>query len=249
LSWFDLSGNAHLDFPGLHIHIEGKPNSYVRRGRPSSVFAPKSARIARWFLMHPSESFSQHYLAGATGMSKGFVSKIVRRLEELNLVESKGQGALRLRDFNALLEAWAEAYDFSRHRIVRGHVAARTGDAVLRQLASAFEDAHLPYAATGLCAAWQYSAFAGFRLVALYVGQQPDPDVLKNVGFHEETAGENVWIVAPNDEGVFHGAQHQKGIRCVHPVQVYLDLLKHPERSSEAAQRLRDEYLKGKNDA
>lgn len=33
------------------------------------------------------------------------------------------------------------------------------------------------------------------------------------------------------------------GVPCVHPVQVYLDLKGHPERSSEAAARLRAEAL------
>jgi len=249
LNWFDLSGNAHLDLDGLHVHIEGKPNSFKRRGRPSSAFAPKSARIARWFLMHPDEHFHQHDLVRATGLSRGLVSRIVRRLKELNLVKLSKQGALSLRDFDAMLDAWGEEYKFSKHRLIRGHVAARTGNAVLRQLVAGFEKAQIPYAATGLCAAWQYSEFTGFRLATLYVGQQPDLGVLKGVGFYEEKVGENVWLVVPNDEGVFHGAQSMMGIHCVHPVQVYLDLIQQPERSNEAAERLRDEFLKGKTDA
>jgi len=61
--------------------------------------------------------------------------------------------------------------------------------------------------------------------------------------------GANTWLVVPNDEGFFHGSEVREGIRCVHPVQVYLDLKAHPERSAEAASRLRQEYLKWRQDA
>jgi hypothetical protein len=42
---------------------------------------------------------------------------------------------------------------------------------------------------------------------------------------------------------VFHGAAEREGIRCVHPVQAYLDLKDHPERSAEAAEQLRAKLL------
>ena len=63
------------------------------------------------------------------------------------------------------------------------------------------------------------------------------------MGFHEVERGENVWLVVPNDEGVFHGAAERESVRCVHPVQVYMDLKSHPERSAEAAQQLRQALL------
>ena len=53
-----------------------------------------------------------------------------------------------------------------------------------------------------------------------------------------------MWLVVPNDEGVFYGAAECEGIRCVHPVQMYLDLKDHPERSVEAAAQLRQTLLR-----
>ena len=43
--------------------------------------------------------------------------------------------------------------------------------------------------------------------------------------------------------GSYYGAEEKEGIRCVHPVQAYLDLKDQPERAEEAAERLRKEYL------
>jgi hypothetical protein len=239
IGWLDLSGNAHLVAPGLRISIEGKPNLFKRTGRPRSVFAPKSARIARCLLMQPGRAFTQRELAQASGLDEGFTSRIVRQLESERLVTRSAQGAVQAADIRALLDAWREVYDFSRHHILRGHVAARSSDEVLRQVAAALTRDRVEYAATGLAGAWLVSAFAGFRLVVVYVSQIPSAKAQQALGFREELRGENVWLVVPNDEGVFHGAAERDGIRCVHPVQIYLDLKDHPERSAEAAEQLR----------
>jgi Holliday junction resolvase len=248
--WLDLSGNAHLFGPkGLRIQIEGKPNLFKRPGRPRTVFAPKSARIARWLLMKPEYAFSQRELAKLAGLDEGFTSRIVRQLEQLQLVKRESKGSLKLTEFDGMLDAWREAYDFSKHHIIRGHIAARSSDEILRRLARRFGEKRLEHALTGLAAAWALNQFAGFRLVVCYLGQIPSAETKQAIGFHEEERGENVWLVVPNDEGVFHGAARHNGVRCVHPVQVYLDLKSHPERAGEAAEQLRAKLLNRANRA
>ncbi|MCC6912047.1 MAG: MarR family transcriptional regulator, partial [Flavobacteriales bacterium] len=167
VAWLDLSGNARIFAPGIRVLIEGQPNQFKSRGRPLSAFAPKSARIARWLLMHPRQPMAQREIAQATSMDEGFTSRIVSRLEEDNLVAREPDGAIRPRDPDLLLDAWREDYDFSKHEIYRGHVTARSGEEVLRQLAGGLHDQHVRYAATGLAAAWHWTRFAGFRLVTM----------------------------------------------------------------------------------
>lgn len=244
VSWLDLSGNAHLfGPPGLRVHVEGKPNLFKRPGRPRSVFAPKSARIARLLLIEPKRAFTQRELAKAAGLDEGFTSRVVRELEAQRLVTREKDGAVKVADFNAMLDAWREVYDFSKHHIARGHIAARSSDEVLRQVAGQLKRDKIEHAATGLAGAWLLNQFAGFRLVVCYVAQPPSAEAQRAIGFREESRGENVWLVVPNDEGVFHGAVEREGIRCVHPVQAYLDLKNHPERSAEAAEQLRQKFL------
>jgi len=245
--WLDLSGNAHLVAPHLRVNIEGKPNQFKRPGRPRSLFASKSARIARWLLMKNDHAFTQRELAKVSGLDEGFTSRIVRQLEEQRLVARDADGAVKVADYDAMLDAWREAYDFSKHHIVRGHIAARSSDEVLRQLAGQLKRGHIEHAATGLAGAWLLNQFSGFRLVVFYVGQTPSVEARQEMGFHEELRGENVWLVVPNDEGVFEGTVEREGIPCVHPVQVYLDLKDHPERSAEAAEALRRKLLKPAN--
>jgi len=120
---------------------------------------------------------------------------------------------------------------------------------LLASLAAAFCDEGLTTAATGLAGAWLLTHFASFRLVTLYVDREPPQELLTKLGFRHGDRGANTWLVIPNDEGVFAGRDEQDGIGCAHPVQVYLDLKFHPERSSEAAQRVRERYLDGNEHA
>jgi len=95
-----------------------------------------------------------------------------------------------------------------------------------------------------LAGAWLLNQFAGFRLVVFYVAQMPSAEARQAMGFHEDQKGENVWLVVPNDEGVFDDASERTGIRCVHLVQVYLDLKDQPEQSTKAAEQLRAKLLR-----
>ena len=247
--WIDLSGNAGISAPGLHVLVEGKPNQYKRRGRPSNVFAPKSSRIVRWLLLHPTQPLSQREIARATDTDEGYTSKIVSKLDDAELIVREENGAIKPRDPGLMVDAWREVYDFSKHHVIRGHVASRTGESLLKELAVALDRLTVPYAATGLAAAWLLDRFAGFRTVTFYLEQEPAAGILAALQFREGTRGSNVWLVVPNDEGVFHGASERDAIRCAHPVQVYLDLSGHAERAKEAALRLRAEHLNWPSDA
>lgn len=245
VGWLDLSGNARIFAPGLRVRMEGQPNRFKRPGRPSSVFAPKSARIARWLLMHLNQPMSQRQIACATDMDEGFTSRITAKLAADDLVLREKDGTIRVRDPGLLLDAWRQDYKFSKHQVLRGHVPARSGEALLRRLADQLQSQSIRHAATGLGAAWLLNRFAAFRLVTVYLTEFPSPELLRSLGFVEDVPGANTWLVIPNDEGVLHGETVLEGISCVHPVQIYLDLEGHPERASEAAQQLRSELFKG----
>ena len=132
VSWFDFSGNAHNIAPGIRVIVDGRPNQVRTRGRPASAFAPKSSRVARYLLMHPGEAVIQRDIAQASGVSEGFVSRIVARLEEERYVIREESGAPRVKNPHRLLDAWRDEYRFSKHTTIQGHVAARSGDELAR---------------------------------------------------------------------------------------------------------------------
>ena len=242
ISWMDLSGNADIEAPGLLIRIQGQANQFVRRGRPSSALAPRSSRIARAFLMEPSRTFLQRDLAEMTGLDDGFVSRIVRRLVDDGLLVRDG-ATLRARDPSLLLESWREAYDFDKHRLVRCHATSDSGEELARQIATRLERDGVRHAATGLAGAWLLTRFASFRLATFFLQDAPTAEDLSRWGVRTVPRGGNLLLATPNDMSVFQGATVVGGISCVHPLQAYLDLKSHPERSAEAAEELRRRLL------
>ena len=269
VSWFDLSGNARIVAPGLRVLIGGRENKFRRVGRPSTVFAPKTARVVRWLLAHAGTAVTQRELARAVGLSEGFVSRIVSRLVDEEFVARldgpdgrgagrgegedfgagrRGKPPIQLRDAGVLLDAWRDAYRFTNHTIIRGHLPVRTSSELVGSIASALSRAGVEHAATGLAAAWLLDGFAGFRLATFFVDHEAPGELLAGLGFRDDPRGANVWLAIPNDAGVFSGAVARDGIRCVHPVQAYVDLAAHPERASDAAEHLRASILGASHD-
>jgi hypothetical protein len=242
LSWIDLSGNASIDAPGRQIRILGHRNRFASVGRPANVFAPVSSRVMRVLLMEPGRALTQSELVSRSEVDKGRVSRLVRRLETMGLVE-RVDNAIRLKDPRLALDAWREAYDFDQNEVWRGHIAVRTPEEFSRRLGELSSSTGIPCALTGLAAAWQRTHFAMFRLTTVYVRRHPPFVWMKEFSFREDPRGANLWLVRPLDDAVFWGAERVDGVPCVHPVQVYLDLKAHPERAQEAAEEVRRRFL------
>ncbi|MCY4519771.1 MAG: type IV toxin-antitoxin system AbiEi family antitoxin [Caldilineaceae bacterium] len=247
LPWLDLSGNARIIVPGIFYQNLGHPNRFRRPGRPESAFGPKGSRITRLLLMEPAKAVRQRVIASSTGLNEGHVSRVVGKLLEAGLVEREADG-IRAADPGTLLDAWREEYRFDRHDVIRGHISAGGGESPTHSIAKILSKADVPYAVTALAAAWLWTRHAGFRLSTVYLTSHPSAAVKKALGFREEPRGANTWLVVPNDEGVFDGAECVEGIPCVHPIQAYLDLKDHSERATEAAAEIRRRLLRGYDD-
>lgn len=237
LNWIDLSGNASIrDGSGLYIQVQGKADKSATRGRPSSPFAPKSARITRELLIDPTRWWRQKDLAAVTGLDDGHVSRVIRRLRDERFLEESDL-AFRPLDPLILLDAWAAEYRFDHHDAVLGH-ATGTGVELTRELDACLRAANVSHAFTGLPAAWLLTHFAQFRLSSVYVDRDPH-EVADRIGLRVESRGANVQLLHPGDAGVFEGERELDRVACVSPAQVYVDLQHLPERASEAAAELR----------
>ncbi len=236
LNWLDLSGNASLRDEDLYVWVQGRPNQFVRRGRPASAFAPKSSRVARVLLLDPERWWLQKELSERTDLDPAQVSRVVRRLEDDQLLKRDGS-RVRPRDPDLLLDAWTDEYRFDRHDIVSGHRSG-SGIELARELSGDLRDGDIDHALTGLAAAWVFEGFARFRLISVYVHGDPR-DAADVVGLRRNDRGANVQLLGPDDRGVFDGQEDKKGLPCVSRVQTYLDLRHLPERAGEAAEELR----------
>jgi hypothetical protein len=240
INWLDLSGNAHIRDEGLYVQVQGHPNAFPSRGRPSSPFAPKSSRVARALLNDPARWWRQKDLVSATRLDDGRISRVVRRLADDQLLTRRGE-ELRPADPDLLLDAWADDYRFDRHEMVLGHHSGG-GIELAREISTKLTGFDIDHAVTGLPAAWLLDPFARFRLVSIYVKGDP-VTVADQLQLRRNERGANVQLLAPDDDGVMFGAQTLDGVPAVSPVQTYLDLRHLPERAAEAADHLRDRRL------
>jgi len=237
VSWVDLSGNARVKVPGWLVKATGFKNRFTSRPPQVSVFAPKGSRIVRQLLIDPERGYQQKDLVEITHLRQGWVSRLVRSLREAGYLQPDTR-LVRVARPGELLHDWHERYDFEKHSLLRGHVSARSGPSLLRGISAHLRRSGIDHAATGLAGAWLLTHFADFRLVTLYVKRQPTNRELSEIRFRQTDRGSNLWLVSPNDEGVFAGSRPMDTVPCVHPVQNYLDLKGHPERAKDAAEEL-----------
>lgn len=240
VNWIDLSGNASVRAHGLHVRVQGFPNQFRARGRPASAFGAKSGRVTRTLLLDPERFWTQKQLAEATGLSPAAVSRTVRRLNDMVLLERDG-ASFRPRDRDLLLDTWAADYRLDRHDIVMGHVTG-SGVELAHELHRRLAEADVEHAFTGLAAAWVWDMFARFRLVSVYVDGDPRT-AAERIGLRREARGANVQLIGPDDGGVLDGRRTISDLPCVALPQIYIDLTHLPERAAEAAQELRDQGL------
>ncbi|MAQ95628.1 MAG: hypothetical protein CMM84_19140 [Rhodothermaceae bacterium] len=248
VSWIDLSGNARVRIQRgdlrVAVHIEGKPDAFRGPGRPRNAFAPKAARVVRLLLADPARRWTQSDIARAADLGPGYVSRIVRHLEDERLLDRDDDRAVWPPDPGLLLDAWADA-DAFRHEVLTGHVPGRSGEERARRLQDALADHGLGHAFTGLAAAWAYTHAAAFRSVSCYVtgAAAARSRALADAGFRADTSAPNTRVLLPADGGVFDGARTASGLECVSPVQAVVDLAHEPERAAEFREALRERSL------
>lgn len=243
VAWFDLAGNCHLSAPGVLLWVEGRKAKARQRGRPASAFGPRSARVARTLLLEPDQHWTQKELTLATHLPQPTISRALARLRELGLVgHDEDGGTYKVTSPRDLLDAWSDDYDYYRQDVVPIHLTGG-GIGLARQVVEVLRENLLDCALTGMPAAWLYDSFAQFRLGSCYVAGNPlEAAELLEARIGDE--GANFHLVRPGDQSVFDGGAEVDDLPCVHPIQVYLDLMSMPERSAEAASHLRQEWLR-----
>ena len=242
VNWLDLSGNAHIIAPGLFYQNTGTPNAFVRPGRPETAFGPKGSRITRWLLTHQGPPVTQRTLARLTGLNEGHTSRIISRLTASHLVERSRRG-LSVPNPRALMESWRDEYNFNQHETLRGHLTPHHPVDTANHLHQQLAQAGIKHAFTALPAAWLHTHHAGYRTTTAYVTHIPDVHTLRDLGIRPEPRGANIWLTVPNDNAVWEDMQTIEDLPSVHPLQAWLDLKDHPERSQEAAEQLQNLLL------
>jgi len=230
-----LLGEAHL------VDIRATKSIYRSEQKGSDPFSPKASRIVRAFLCQREKLFTQDELVDTTKVSRALVSKVLSQLidedfvEQVNKATRTQSARYQLKQFDRLLDNWAERDDWQKRvTIHQFSVLNYDFDNLAHQLVNAVGKNEIAF--TLWYAAWQRRPHTTSTLVSAYLKNQQSLDSIP--GRPVDTGG-NLWIIIPQDEGVFHHSGITKGLPLVSDVQIYLDLVNAGMRGPEAASELR----------
>lgn len=244
----DGAGNAHLELPGLLLHIEGRRLQGQESVRRATRLSGKAGVVAQALLLDRDRSWQLHELAERAGVSDGLAHRVVSRLEEEGLVSSEGAGPRRIRhvtDAAALLDLWAEEnVDRAVERTMAFRLA-RTPKDLVAAIADGLGKAKIGYAVTRAAAAMTVAPFVtAVPTVDVWIESAIAPtSVITALGAERVDTGANLVLVQTPGDAPLAFRNERDGIWLVNSMRLYYDLRKDPRRGREQADRLRQEVM------
>lgn len=240
LGYFDLAGNALIDYGPIFVRVGGKTRRNPVQRKLKSLFSPRSSRILRVLLSNPQRRWLLRDLAKEAGVSIGLVSKVKDKLIELEFAsDSRDVGVTKPGD---LLDEWARNYSYSDNKIERYYSSLDPTD-LEKQLGDAARSRGWRYALTMFSGASKIESFVRYNFASFYYSGSTE-EVASELKLKPTPSGANVWILTARDEGVYWGAQQAEDFAIVSNVQLYLDLMNFKGRGEEQATALREQRLR-----
>lgn len=247
LSYAAADGELFVHAPP--IHVERPPGrAVVPATVPAAPFAIRSSRVPRWLLLHADERLTIRELAEVVELSEAMVSRTVRALADDGLVAIESDPAdarrrrVRLRDPQALLDAFERATAGRRPRRVTWDVGARDALEALNRLRTAAKRLRLPYAVGGLAGAAFIRRVVEPAAVSVWISRDdPQRWAEELIAVAARPGPGRVTAYLAPDPFVLSLASIYDHIQVADPVQLYLDCRRLGERALEAAEAIRDE--------
>jgi hypothetical protein len=241
IGYFDLAGNCYLSFGAVYIQKEGFPNPFSEKRDLRSLYSPKAERILRVLLMEPLRRWKTQELAQAAQVSLGQVANVKKLLVDREWLKTDSAGML-LSNPSALLDEWANRFDFRRNKLIEYYTLADVIEAEY-QFSEACDRLGFSYALTGFSAASRMAPMVRYQRMSVYFSGEHEP-LVTELGWKPVSSGANIGLLIPYDDGVYYGAKNMGGVQIASLVQVYLDLQSLHGRGQEAAEAVRKEMEK-----
>ena len=236
----DLAGNARLAFGPVYVERSGHANPHAVDRPFSSLFAPKTSRVARALLAHPSRVWRLQELADEVDVSLALVAKAKASLLNGEYARDSPDG-LVLADPEGLLDAWLVA-DRRRPK-PRGYYSLDPIPETERRIAAVADEIGVRAALTAFSGAERVAPHVRYTHASILIEADAFTEVGERAGLRPVETGANVRLHEPYDYGAFYGAQDIDGVPVAHPVQLILDLAREKGRGEEAADFLRRHAL------
>lgn len=242
----DDAGNAHIELPGVVVHVEGPPGRAAKRQTPTRL-SGKAGVVAQALLIDRERAWKITELAEHAEVSMGLAHRVVARLEEEGIVRVEGAGPARTRHLAnpaALLDLWAEEQRDQPLR-TRAFVLAQTARQTIDILGDGLENARLAHAFTGPAGASLVAPFVTtIPVVEVWCAATAVPEGLcEAVGGEPVDDGHNVVFLQAKDDGALVFREQRGGCWVANPFRLYVDLLRSPQRGRDQAEHLRAQEI------
>lgn len=243
VGYADFAGNCYLNFDGIYIHTEGKPNPFPEKRHLRSLYSRKATRILRVLLSAPATTWTLSALAAEAHVSQGHAYKVKELLADREWI-STGPDGIALQEPEALLAEWAANFEYKRQdrRDLYSSLAISEIESKITRLCT---QGGIGHALTGFSGAERVAPFTRYQRVHAYV-QHDISALAEALGLKEVSSGANVCLLTPYDEGVFYGMTEIRGSNVVAPVQLYLDLRGIGGRGEDGAEFLLEEVIRSR---
>ncbi len=240
----DGLGNAHIELPGLLLHLQG--GKRPRRDPPTRL-AGKAGTVAQALLLDPERVWQVNEIARHAHVSAGLAHRVLARLDREGVTETEGSGPLRVRRVvspAALLDLWAEE-DHPRVERTAGHLLARTPEQLMSKLRVKLDDHVVEYAVTGAAAASLLAPFVtAVPVIDVWTSASINPkEWFDAIGAERVESGQNIALLQAKHDGPLAFRERFEGISVANKFRVYADLLADPRRGAEQAKHLRNEVI------
>lgn len=246
VNYVDTTGNARikLDNPAAFIRTEGASRAPTPAPRGAArVRGPKAGRLIRT-LIDISPPYGVGELAATSGLTAGYVSRLLETLDSEALVERGARGRVMSVDVGGLLRRWAESYDVFSSNETTTFLAGNGPNGALSQLPK-LTDVGMT-AITGSFAAVRLAPVAGPALLAIYC--ENPAAVATALNLIPTDRGANVALLKPFDGVVWDRTTLEDERRFAAVSQVTVDCLTGNGRMPAEGEALLDWMLAHESD-
>ena len=167
-------------------------------------------RIIRAILLNPKRSWKKVELARYGKCSKPFVTKLIKKLENRGML-AVTKNKIQIISFSKLLNHWSLIHKMPKPVFINSKKKINS----LKKLKN--------YSLTLLSGAWQRIKFMKTNNIEIYVSKSKLKYFKSRLGKVSKTPSN--MILYPEDEDIVSEAEKIKGLKAVHILQNYVDLI------------------------
>lgn len=229
ISYLDLTGNIRLvmQSPPIFVEVAGanrRPSTTTRR--TAGLAGAKVGSVVR-FLAEVIPPYGVNDIERVTGISRGYVSRVLERLADEALIRREPRGPVEAVDWPAMLRRRGQSVDLFRANTARTYVSSNGARAVIEALPrSAVADGVV---VTGSFGAVRRAPVAGPALLVMYVvpsdGVPRFDRIATELGLRPTDEAADVVLLWPANDRVVEDPWIDDGIRFVNLPQLAIDCL------------------------